>query len=333
MIRIVDPQYLQKGFRFRFRNYASLFQNDQIADTRSNCDTWNIDYIILDKNRSINDTVLRDVTFIDPLHSFLKNFESIPWTHLEAAKNTEIRPYFQAIIMNHDSISRNIKTSLEIKDINSGNKIKTGVTSNDLQSGDSVNFKFSFVYPFNFGAGNFGAFEVKAILGTDVFDKKLNDTLKYLQYFYDYYSMDDGSSEAGYGLRGDGTRNASVAVQYKSFISDSLRAVDMYFNQTLESLNLNYFFYLNVWSDNNGKPGNLLVNQIGMRPAYSDSLNKFVRYYLDNPVEINGIFYVGWQKTIDKLENIGFDKNRINNSKIFYTDNGIWKNSISRVLL
>ena len=27
MIRIVDQQYLQKGFRFRFRNIASLFQN------------------------------------------------------------------------------------------------------------------------------------------------------------------------------------------------------------------------------------------------------------------------------------------------------------------
>jgi len=104
--------------------------------------------------------------------------------------------------------------------------------------------------------------------------------------------------------------------------------VDMYFNRTYESFNLDYYFYLNVWSDNNGKPGTLLVNQPGMRPAYSDSLNRFIRYYFEKPVAVSGIFYVGWQKTVDKLENIGFDRNRISNQKIFYTDNAVWKNSM-----
>jgi hypothetical protein len=327
MIPITDPSYLRKGFRFRFRNYASLFQNDQIADLRANCDHWNIDYVRIDKNRSFTDTVLRDATFIDPMPSLLKDYETVPWSHTEAAHSTQRRPYIQTVIMNHDSISRNIKTSLEIKNLKTGLTTKTPVTSNDISSGDSVLFLFSYDHPFNFGAGDSGMFEVKAILGTDAFDYKKNDTMIYVQSFADYYALDDGSSEAGYGLRGDGTKNSSVAVRYFSFLKDSLRAVDIYFNHTYESLNLNYFFYLNIWSDNNGKPGNLLVNQIGMRPSYSDSLNKFVRYYLDKPIEVVGVFYAGWQKTVDKLENIGFDKNRINNSKNFYNENGEWINS------
>lgn len=330
MIPVTNQNYLQKGFRFRFRNYASLFKNDQVADLRSNCDHWNIDYVRLDKNRSFSDTVLRDVTFVDPMSSLLKEYETVPWTHTEAAHSTQRRPYIQTVIINHDSISRNIKTSLEIKNLKTGFITRTPVTSNDLASGDSVHFLFSYDHPFNFGAGDSGIFEIKAILGTDAFDNKKNDTMIHLQSFADYYALDDGSSEAGYGLRGDGTKNSSVAVRFNSFVKDSLRAVDIYFNHTFESLNLNYYFYLNVWSDNNGKPGNLLVNQFGMRPSYTDSLNKFVRYYIDKPVEVSGLFYIGWQKTIDKLENIGFDKNRINNSRIFYSENGEWKNSLFR---
>jgi len=327
MIRITDQQYLQKGFRFRFRNYASLFRNDQVADLRSNCDHWNIEYIKIDKSRSFQDTVLRDVTFVDPMLSLFKDYESVPWTHAESAHSTQRRPYIETVIMNHDTIRRNVKTSLEIKNIKTGINTKTPVTSNDFSSGDSIHFLFSYDHPFNFGAGDSGIFRVTAILGTDAFDYKQNDTLRYFQYFSDYYALDDGSSEAGYGLRGDGTKNASVAVKFNSYIKDSLRAVDIYFNHTFESLNLQYFFYMNIWDDNNGKPGNLLLKQIGMRPIYSDSLNKFVRYLIDTPIEITGVFYVGWQKTVDKLENVGFDKNRINNSRIFYTENGEWKNS------
>ena len=327
MIKIDNPSYLHNGFRFRFRNLASLFFNSQFADSRSNSDHWNIDYIKLDKNRSIKDTVLRDVTFINPMLSLLKDYETIPWKHFESAYTTQQRPYIPTVILNHDSIDRNVKTNLIIKDLISGYTYITTPTSNDILSGDSIHFLFTYDYPFNFGVGDYGAFEIKAILGTDAFDYKPNDTLKYTQYFNNYYSLDDGSSEAGYGLRGDGTQNSSVAVKFNTFLKDSLRAVDFYFNHTLESLNLNYYFSLNVWSDSNGQPGNLLVSQMSMRPVYSDSLNKFVRYRLDHPIELSGVFYIGWQKTVDKLENIGFDKNRINNSKIFYTDNGIWRTS------
>jgi hypothetical protein len=327
LIRIDQPEYLGKGFRFRFRNHASLFQGDQTADLKSNCDHWNIDYVKIDKNRSSKDSVLRDVAFIDPMLSLLKDYETVPWSHAGAAHSTQRRPYIQTLIMNNDSISRNIKTSLEIKNLNTQNITRTPVTSNDILSGDSIHFLFSYDHPFNFGVGDSGIFRITAILGTDAFDYKPNDTLVYTQVFADYYALDDGSSEAGYGLRGDGTKNASVAVRFNSYVADSLRAVDVYFNETFESLNLDYYFYLNVWTDNNGKPGNLITNQAGMRPAYSDSLNKFVRYYLNEPVKVSGIFYVGWQKTVDKLENIGFDVNRINNSRNFYTDNGEWKNS------
>jgi hypothetical protein len=128
MIPVKDSRYLKKGFRFRFRNYASLFTNNQYADLRSNTDHWNIDYVKLDKNRTIMDTVLRDVAFIDPMFSLLKDYETVPWKHFEAAHATQMRPYVSTVIMNHDSITRNIKTYLEIRDLLKGTGIKTTTT-------------------------------------------------------------------------------------------------------------------------------------------------------------------------------------------------------------
>jgi len=71
LIKIDQPEYLVKGFRFRFRNYASQLSDPDKFDKRANADHWNIDYIKLDKNRSISDTVLRDVAFIEPVRSII----------------------------------------------------------------------------------------------------------------------------------------------------------------------------------------------------------------------------------------------------------------------
>jgi len=142
-----------------------------------------------------------------------------------------------------------------------------------------------------------------------------------------YYAYDDGSAEAGFGLKGQGMQNASAAVRFNSFIPDSLRAVDMYFNQVVDSLNLDYYFYLNVWDENNGIPGELLYSQIGERPVYTSSLNKPFRYELDSAIFVQDIFYVGWTKTVDKFSNIGFDLNRNNSANNFYTLGGEWTKS------
>ncbi len=327
MIPVTDTAYLKKGFRFRFFNYASQAENTDYPDLRANVDHWNIDYVYLDRGRRISDTVLRDVTFVNPLSSLLKDYESIPWKHLPTAYNTQRTAFIPAIIMNHDSITRNVTKALEITDLNSGFTYKATPVANDIAAGDSVNYLYTYDYPFDFGNGNSASFRIKTIIRTDIFDYKPNDTLRYVQVFGNYYAYDDGTAEAGYGLRGQGTKNSSVAVKFESFIPDSIRAIDMYFNKVIDSLNLKYYFYLCVWDDNNGKPGNLLYTKTGEKVQYSGSLNHFVRYSLDYPVPVSGPFYVGWTKTVDKVSNIGIDLNRNHKNRNFYNTGNGWVNS------
>jgi hypothetical protein len=327
MVKIDNPVFLQKGFRFRFRNYASQLANSDLYDKRANVDIWNIDYVKLDKNRFISDTLLRDVAFIEPVKSILKEYTSLPWPHFQSAYNTQRAAFIEVVIQNHDSIFRNVGTVLEIRDLFKMKPLyKVPAFNNDISKGDSILYKYSYNYPF-FELARFdsAAFEVKTILQTDVFDYKPNDTLRHIQKFYDYYALDDGTAEASYGLRGSGTKDASSALKFNSFVGDSLRAIDIYFVQVVDSLNLDYYFYLSVWTDNSGKPGTQVVSQIGMRPAYSDKLNKFVRYKLEKPVFIQGAFYIGFTQTVEKLLNVGLDMNQANQSKIFNNiENGIW---------
>jgi hypothetical protein len=209
----------------------------------------------------------------------------------------------------------------------SGYRYFSTPVANDVKARESFTFNYEYDYPFDFGSGDSALFLIRAFLRTDVSDYKPNDTLEYLQVLKNYYAYDDGSAEAGYGLRGQGTQNASAATRFNSYIPDSLRAVDIYFNQVIDSVNLNYYFYLKVWKDHNGKPGELIYSQLGERPQYSRELNRPVRYALDSIIEVNGIFYVGWTNTVDKLLNIGLDLNRNNSSNNFYTIGGNWVQS------
>jgi hypothetical protein len=107
MIPVTDGRFLVDGFRFRFRNRASLPRNSDYPDKRANVDHWQIDYVRLDRNRFASDTILRDVAFTSPLNSVLKELTSLPWSHFEHAYNTVLDPSAFVRYRNNDTIPRN----------------------------------------------------------------------------------------------------------------------------------------------------------------------------------------------------------------------------------
>ena len=54
----------------------------------------------------------------------------------------------------------------------------------------------------------------------------------YYQTFKNYFAFDDGTAEAGYGINGLGSRNAMFAYRFRSFIEDTLRAINICFNDS-----------------------------------------------------------------------------------------------------
>ena len=328
-VQVTDTSYFHTGFRFRFKNYASLPKSQSFPSFDSNVDHWNIDYVYLDKGRSQLDTAIKDVSMITDLPSILKSYESVPWRHFPGAYLTEIQPVLKISYRNNDIITRNVTRYLEIKDLFTGTPpyLRSGGAVN-VEAGVKEEYEFLFNYPFDENSRDSAIFSIKSFLVTDEDDYKWNDTVTRYQIFNNYYAYDDGTAEAGYGLSGDGTAGAALAYQFNTFEKDTLRSVQMYFNRSLNNESQVYF-NLAVWDNDeeNDRPGNLIYSMSGYRPEYYNELNKFYTYDFDTLLIVSDIFYVGWIQPNTVLLNVGFDRNKNNRNKIFYNLGQEWVNT------
>ncbi len=332
---IIDSRFLKSNFKFRFRNYASLQQNGTVPGLLSNCDHWHIDQVYIDKGRAFDDTLLYDITFARPLGSILKNFESIPWKHFNGqAQSVELtNPLYFTILyrnlnMDVNPGGRQVTRRFSIFNYSTQESYNFSSAAENIASLSDFLFVREYTYNFESTWEDSAKYEFKSYLVTaDLPSFCWNDTVKYIQKFKNYYAYDDGSAESGYGIYGEGSQNAQAAVKFTTYKSDKLVGVYMYFNKTKDNANQKYF-KLAVWDDNNGKPGNLIYQQLGLRPLFADSLNRFVLYKLDEELWIDeGTFYIGWIQTTPDMLNFGFDKNRNNRSKLFYNIDGNWVNT------
>ena len=337
VIKIINEQkFLHSEFQFRFRNYATV---------SGNFDHWHIDYIKLDEFLNISDiNELNDVSFVYNIPSFLKRYEQMPWSHFKNNMVDELKDSVDVILRNnhsnlfrtfkYDLLENNIWTpnfplyngnyngpyELEINLYNQiGNYSLENPNTLDVENDifdsfllDSVSFNFKFVSSHQF-----------------LPDYNLwNDTLFHIQKFNSSFAYDDGGAELAYGINTSGAR---LAYQFKLNRPDTLRAIQMYFPQMLNTVD-HLPFELTIWKDNFGVPGDTLYTQT-VFPVHTTN-GSFHTYILDYPQSLNSNillgnhFYIGWKQQSNDLLNIGLDKNKFANQYMFYNVGSGWNNSI-----
>ena len=341
----IDKSFFKKGFRFRFINYASLSSDKSHA---RNEDQWNLDMVNLFANRNpkleLPDERIRKVDF-----NFYGDYTSIPFKHVLNIDENTIQSYLTYTVQNTDTIARAITYHMSVKE---QAKVKDNkITANfslvnttpqsqetaDLSFIENISLYEMFVK--NAKQNMYSNFDI-SFFYTDnespIHEQyRWNDTIHLNQSFYNFYSYDDGSSEAGYGIRG--IENAQVAYAFSTLQTDTLHSVIMYFNNTLNTDIPS--FNLCVWDDNNGKPGKLIAKQAGEYVKYADGVNKFSIYPIkqesiidaskkDIQIEAGKTFYIGWLQPTDVLINIGVDLNRTVKNKIFYKTGTAWQSSL-----
>jgi hypothetical protein len=324
ILPVSNPIFLKKGFQFRFINYASLSSSTSDLSMTGNCDIWNIDYVQLNKNRNNADTIPPDVSFTLPVRSLLKTQEAMPWSQFRKVFLSEMGPFIPIHYRNNDNIVRNITRNFEIIDFYKNTlsyAFSAGATN--IDPGKSIDYKANLIYTFNSDNQDSALFRIKSYLITDVYDPKQNDTIIYYQKFTNYFAFDDGTAESGYGVNGLGSRNAMVAYRFKSFIPDSLRAIQICFNDSYLNSNLRAFDLV-VWGDNNGVPGDIIYEQDDMNVTQGQGINGFYTYILNAPAFVDGTFYVGWRQKTETFLNAGFDLNTLHGGKQLYWLNGNW---------
>jgi len=327
IIPVNQARFLKKGFQFRFINYASLSPNLSDPSMVGNCDIWNIDYLLIDKNRSAADTVYADVAFRLPVRSLLKSYEAMPWKQFRQVYLQEMGSSIPVYYRNNDIITRNITRSFEIWDMykkSMAHSFSPGAVNIAAQT--NVDYNANLIYTYNTSNPDSALFRITCTLKTDAFDPKENDTIVYYQVFKNYFSFDDGTSEGGYGVNGLGSRNAMVAYRYNSFIQDTLRAIRICFNDSYLNANKREFDLM-VWDDDNGIPGSMIYSVEKVMVEQGVLINGFYTYNLPEGVMVNKIFYIGWKQRTETFLSAGFDINTPHKGNQFYWLNGEWQQS------
>ena len=336
LIPIKDTTYLKKGFQFRFKNYASIASSSSgLGSWTSNGDIWNIDYIKIDTTRNINDTIIDDVGCVYGSKSFLKNYGSIPWEHYQSVSSEQVDT-FSLIYRNNSTQTRNIQRFVNLYNVNNNTLDNTfNLGSENAYPYQLIDYSQTFSYnlfPYNASVDS-SLFLLKSYIVWDTVlihkPYRWNDTIRYYQKFYNYYAYDDGNPESGYCLNGQGTQNAKLAYKCYTYKPDTLRAIQMYFNQTVnESQYSQNYFYLTIWSYKDGLPDTVVYQQMGVRPEYN-GLNQFHNYLLDTSLVVSDTFFIGWMQTTSDCLNIGFDFSRNTREKTYFNIHGNWERESS----
>lgn len=351
MVAVADSAYMFDGFQFQFVNYASR---------SGSVDHWHVDYIELDANRSLNDTLIDDVAFmgqtsidyqgltLNATSSVLKEFNNMPWTHFKENPSEFLgdSTYF--------SIRNNLYESspaggytLQIYNAN-GTLLHTGVEASpnvypNVVCGNEPNTcaptvggvqdllynTISYQLPTDVELTDDSMF-FEIVHDIDGLDDAVatNDRTSHEQLFYNYYAYDDGTAEAAYGL-GELENVGRVAVKYEVKKDDILRSIQLYLNPVEFDLSLEPV-QLAVWTGGE-EPGDTLWTSPSLFLNYTDHVNYFYHYFLDREIQVNAnsTIFIGWiQQPATNLKfSVGFDKRADNSDKLFYNLGTVWNQS------
>jgi len=329
MIPVTDTVFFTRKFRFRFFNYVSLAS---LSEPSWQCNTaqWNLDNVYLNMDRNRFDTVYPELRFVYRPPSLLKRYQSMPYPQYCNDPTNEIRDTLDILMTNRDLSAHMSTYNYYVTSPGSSFSKSYSGGSYNIQPYPTAPYvtyqKFAhpavpFLFPIS--QADSARFLMKHVLKCPDPEVAPGDSMQAWQDFYNYYAYDDGTPEASYGLTPAGSQLAYRFRLNKS--PDTLRAIRFYFNRTLSNTS-EEFFYLCVWNENAGKPGDTIYSDLVM-PKYADSINKFVTYHLIPPVVITGTFFVGWIQTTDDILCVGFDRYDNNQDEIFWNSYGSWNTS------
>lgn len=329
-VAIEDSAYFDSTFRFRFRNYASLEATPK-AGKAANCDYWHIDYLMIDGGRTVAvEPAVRDVAFAAPAQSFLREYRAMPYrqfTVADMATSTEVK------ITNRYSSQLASRYAYSVQDSN-GNELYLydGGYENAPPFMPDETYQTSSAHatpPINYCFPTMTAPETFTIVhtvreGAIGDDYGQNDTIRYRQEFANYYAYDDGTAENGYSLTSPSSP-LSLAYRFDLNVEDTLTAVDLYFNSTLNDANAAIPFYLMLWSEgSDGKPSEVLYRDQERRRATTGGYH---RYMLETPTVVSGNVFVGFEQVGNDFINLGFDRSLNTSSRIYYITDSVWRQS------
>ncbi len=327
--------YCHKSFQFRLGNIATL---------SGNLDHWHIDYIYIDKDRSIIDSTFNDIAITNTPSSMLSNYTAMPWRQFKGFETQELKTQLPLHIKSLHPIvgSTDINYQISFTETVTDTLIESiPTTSTTIPYGTSINESYSLNPLLTKLQGNISEtfnedsvrIQAQCIIGdTSIANRPPNDTCIFEQPFYNYLAYDDGSSEKVYGINGVASYERFVAYKFSLNRTDTLRAVQFHFSHFIQKRD-NMLFNIIIWKtidQNNTGSGDVILHREDFkRPQFTEMVNGFSHYTLfpDEPIVLDGDFYIGWGQTDNRSLDVGFDIHSDNSSKLYFNTDGNWNQS------
>lgn len=305
VIRIEDPKFLTEAFQFRFANKTYQWGNNN---------HWHVDYILLNKNRTVTKLDYTDCAIQTKPTSLLSNYYSMPYAHYlaDVAGETADSIFFYASNMNNGPI---LAEARHVEKWEGNTLVSTNYSDNTANiSGNGQALRRLKNFDFSSLTGDTVVIErtyyVKESGITDPFMFQVNDNFTVEQKFENYFAMDDGTAESSFGFNDLKHANGIMAIKFNLNMPDTLRAISYFFTPNVEDAS-HQKITLKIWSSigYNGGTTNLLWDSVIVLPnLYEAGYGPMVIFPGDIPLPA-GEFYIGWEQDANFNLSIGFDRN------------------------
>jgi hypothetical protein len=321
IIQLPDPLFFHDYFQFRFQAYGRR---------SGGYDSWNIDYIYLNINRTPSDNSFEDRALVTTPSSWLTAFSAMPYDHFILGLEQNLQPT-SVLVNNLDKQVQPIEYYAQIRD--------TTKIYDEMNLGTPVNLAPKTISkltsePVNPDAFDAAADTISLALETKFFinsgdstnwlgkfDYRTNDTTRSVVLLDNVLAYDDGSAEWAAGLS-----QSSAMVAYRFILPepDVITAVKFYFPEFAPT-SVGKTFNLIIWEDiYKGREGRLLTEQHIVQR--SPDINAFVTYNLGRPVAAVDTIYVGYEQTVSDFFPLGLDKDGLSHpGNIFINLDGVWE--------
>lgn len=313
-VPVDNPIHLTNGFQFRFRNFGAL---------GGNVDMWHIDYVLVDDQLDPETfEISSEVTFTEPMHSLLRDFTRMPWTHYQTnpslymgdsvttfhrnlsptqADNIEtgIVIDYEGTLTEFDNFFQNTNVQPE-SSFTTGFYVGNNPVSEDIAFDATVNDSCA-SFQVSFWESSIGLMHMEKVGVPD------NDSIVFTQVFSNDFAYDDGSAEKAYSITSAGGK---MAMRFSLAQPDTLLGLAIHFTPFYTNSDAETFL-LRAWEDDGGSPGEELGENFQFHtPQYfTDGYDLFAFYAYDQPIPVEGVVHVGMVQGSDALLNFGLDKN------------------------
>ncbi|WP_373494623.1 T9SS type A sorting domain-containing protein [Aquiflexum sp.] len=318
----VHPAFHHEAFQFRF----------QIRGRSSGpFDSWLLDYVYLNKNRTPSDINFQDRSLTELNARPFDKYTAIPLIVLQKNpegfwKNTgnefkNLSNTFRA--MEYSIEIRGADRSL-IKSINSNTPFNPVPTAQERRSFTGnpisdipipeVETDYELITYLITGDDVLTVQENGQSVSYPDIDFRINDTVRTTIPIRDYLAYDDGSVDYSAGIN---QRSGMLATRYEVDGPFFLKGISINFTNFSQ---IGRVIDLTVWTDLGEDP--VYVKEVFI-PAKNE-LNEFAYFEIDKNISLDGTFYIGFSQFTNDFVYVGLDKTYDNGQEIFFNVVGAW---------